>query len=205
VSKPLYEDCSRFRPVKGRYSPYGALYGFSSNLVEHMALKTLQSDAVKHFGLEDVFVDGNADKLAWVNGWRKLPHLKREVEAQFDYPQQFAEDIFDRIERALRTRASRGEAKTVHTGRVFILSGDAPDLPIRYIYQDEAQILSDRREGRCVLSYKTPGGWVAVTKSILTEVLGEGQDVTFAGLPPVAAEVLKLMCPLLVSTRLGGP
>jgi hypothetical protein len=72
------------------------------------------------------------------------------------------------------------------------------------MYQDEAQVLSDRREGRCVLSYKTPGGWVAVTKSILTEVLGEGQDVTFAGLPPVAAEVLKLMCPLLVSTRLGG-
>jgi hypothetical protein len=204
VSKPLSDDCSRFRPVKGTYSPYGVLYGFSSNLIEHMALKTLQPDAVTHFGLEDVFVDGDADKLAWVNGWRKLPHLKREVETQFDYPQQFAEDIFDRIERALRTRASRGEAKTVHTGRVFILSGDAPDLPVRYMYQDEAQVLSDRREGRCVLSYKTPGGWVAVTKSILTEVLGEGQDVTFAGLPPVAAEVLKLMCPLLVSTRLGG-
>jgi hypothetical protein len=32
-----------------------------------------------------------------VSGWRKLPHLKREVEKLFDCPQQFAEDIFDRI------------------------------------------------------------------------------------------------------------
>jgi hypothetical protein len=37
-----------------------------------------------------------------------------------------------------------------------------------------------------------------MTKSILTEVLGEGNDVKIAGLPPGAAEVLKLMCPNLV-------
>ena len=29
----------------------------------------------------------------------KLPHLKRDVEKLFDYPQQFAEDIFNRISR----------------------------------------------------------------------------------------------------------
>ena len=63
---------------------------------------------------------------------------------------------------------------------------------------DEPHLLSDRREGRCVLSYKTPGGWVAITKAILTEVLGAGRDVKIAGLPPVAVEVLKLMCPNLV-------
>ena len=78
-----------------------------------MALKTLQPDAVTHFSLEDVFVGGEAstDKLAWVSGWRKLPHLKREVEKLFDYPQQFAEDIFDRIEQcAAQTRFRwRGE------------------------------------------------------------------------------------------------
>ena len=109
LSKPLYDDCPNFRPVAGAYSPYGVLYGFSSDLIEHMALKTLQPDAVKHFGLEDVFVGGEANtgKLAWVSGWRKLPHLKREVEKLFDYPQQFAEDIFDRIEHALRRRVVR--------------------------------------------------------------------------------------------------
>ena len=63
---------------------------------------------------------------------------------------------------------------------------------------DETQLLSDRQEGRCVVSYKTPGGWVAITKTVLTEVLGAGRDVKIVGLPPVAVGVLKLMCPSLV-------
>jgi hypothetical protein len=225
VAKALSDDCSHFRPVAGAYSPYGVLYGFSSDLMKHIALKTLQPDAVTHFSLEDVFVGGEAatDKLAWVSGWRKLPHLKREVAKLFDYPQQFAEDIFDRIEQALRRRVSDGEANAVvHTGRLFILPGDhlqadseaslIPDLSVRYIRSsdmqivaahkadahDEPHLLSDRREGKCVLSYKTPGGWVAITKGILTEVLGAGRDVKIVGLPPVAVGVLKLMCPGLV-------
>ena len=146
-----------------------------------------------------------------------------EVEKLFDYPQQFAEDIFDRIEHALRRRAADGEANAVvQTGRLFILPADdpqadaktslIPDLPGRYIGSsdmqmvaahkadayDETHLLSDRREGKYVLSYQTPGGWVAITKDILTEVLGEGRDVKIVGLPPVAAGVLKLMCPNLL-------
>ena len=223
VSKPLHDDCLNFRPVAGAYSPYGVLYGFSSDLIEHMALKTLQPDAVKDFSLEDVFAGGDTDKLAWVSGWRKLPHLKPEVEKLFDYPQQFAEEVFDRIENALRRCVSGGEANAVvQTGRLFVLQGDhlqthpdvslIPDLPLRYIGSsdmqlvaahkadsyDETHLLSDRREGRCVVSYKTPRGWVAITKAILTEVLGAGRDVKIVGLPPVAVGVLKLMCPNLV-------
>jgi hypothetical protein len=223
--KPLRDDCPHFRPVAGAYSPYGVLYGFSSDLMGHMAFKTLQPEAETRFGLEDVFVGGDADsnKLAWVSGWRKLPHLTREVETLFDYPQQFAEDVFDRIERALRKRIFDGEANAVvPTGRLFILPGDdlrtdsaaslIPDLPVRYIQSsdvqivaalkanayDEKRLLSDRREGKCVLSYQTPGGWVAITKAILSEVLGAGRDVKIVGLPPAAAGVLKLMCPNLV-------
>jgi hypothetical protein len=225
VSKPLYDDCPSFRPVAGAYSPYGVLYGFSTDLLEHMALKALQPDAVTRFGLEDVFVGGkaNTDKLAWVSGWRKLPHLTPEVAKLFDYPQQFAEDIFNRIEHALRRRVSNGEANAVvQTGHIFVLAGDneqsdskaslIPDLPVRYIASsdmqivaahradsyDEARLLSDRHEGKYVLSYKTPGGWVAITKAMLTEVLGAGRDVKIVGLPPAADEVLKLMCPNLV-------
>ena len=230
VSKPLYDTCPHFRPVDGACSPYGILYGFSSHLIEHMALKASQPDAATHFGLEDVFVGGDTDKLVWVSGWRKLPHLQREVEKLFDYPQQFAEDIFDRIEQALRRRASGGEANAaVQTGRLFILPWDdrqadsnaslIPDLPLRYIgssdmqivaahqadYCDEPNLLSDRREGKCLLSYKTPGGWVAITKTILTEVLGAGRDVKIVGLPPVAVGVLKLMCPDLVVLRENAP
>ena len=89
-------------------------------------------------------VGANAGKLAWVSGWRKLPHLKPEVAKLFDYPQQFAEDIFDRLEHALRRRVSDGEANAVaQTGRLFVLPADdpqadskaslIPDLPVRYI------------------------------------------------------------------------
>ena len=223
VSKPLSDDCPHFRPVAGAYSPYGVLYGFSTDLLEHMALKTLQPDAVKDFGLEDVFVGETYDtgKLAWVSGWRKLPHLKPEVEKLFDYPQQFADDVFDRIEHALRRRVSGDEPDAAdQTGRLFVLDDRQtdsrvsliPDLPVSHIRSsdrqmvdalktepyDETRLLSDRREGRCLLSYKTSGGWVSISKEILTDVLGAGRDVKIVGLPPAAVGALKLMCPNLV-------
>jgi hypothetical protein len=92
LSKPLYDDCQHFRPVDGTYSPYGVLYGFSYNLIEHMALKSLRPDAVTRFGLEDIFAAGEADKLAWVSGWRKLPHIKPEVAKLFEYRRDFCSD-----------------------------------------------------------------------------------------------------------------
>jgi hypothetical protein len=225
MSKTLLEDCPHFRPVRGTYSPYGVLYGFTSDLIEHMALKTLQTDAVTHFGLEDVFVgnDANADKLAWVNGWRKLPHVAPDVARLFDYPQQFAEDIYHRIEYALRERVSDGGPNGVaQTGRIFLpaddLSADSkasliPDLPATHIrssdaqivavhkadFYDETHLLSDWREGKFVVSYRTAGGWVAITKDILTEVLAAGDDVKIAGLPAAAAASMKLLCPNLVA------
>ena len=146
ASKPLHDDCLRFRPVAGAYSPYGVLYGFSADLLKHMALKALEPDAVNHFGLEDVFVAGDADsdKLAWVNGWRKLPHLAPEAGRLFDYPQQFAEDIFDRIEDALRR-------DVVQTGRLFVLAADDPldDSKVLVIPEpyDKTQRVSDWQQG----------------------------------------------------------
>ena len=189
-----------------------------------MAFKTLQPDAVTRFGLEDVFVGEEVDtgKLVWVSGWRKLPHLSREVESLFDYPQQFAEDVFNRIEHALRRRVA-GEADAVApSGRLFILSAEdleadftaslIPDLPVTYIRSsdkqlvaehaavsyDEAHLVSERREGKYLLSYKISGGWVAITKTVLTEVLGAGRDMKIVGLPSAAAAVWKLMCGDLV-------
>jgi hypothetical protein len=214
MSTALHDDCPQLRPVDGAYSPYGILFGFSSNLFEHMALKTIQLDAVTRFSLEDVFTDGGADKLDWVSSWRKLPHIKPEMAKLFEYPQQFAEDIFARIENALRRCVSDQESNAaVQTGRLFISPGDSlSDLPVKYIQSsdmqivaahkaesyDQTQLLRDRMEGEFVLSYPTSGGWVAITKDILTEVLGAGRDVKIAGLPRVAAGVMKLMCPGLV-------
>jgi hypothetical protein len=201
----LRADLSHFRPITGAYSPYGLIYGFSSNLTEHMALKTLQAEATTRFSLEDVFAgeQGGGDKLAWVSGWRKLPHIRPEVQKLFEYPQQFAEDIFERIEQALRSSA------TVQTGRLFIKAAPIADLSTRYIGSSDPQIvaagnahayeetrlLHDRKEGMFLVSYRTAGGWVALTKDVLTEVLAMGRDAKLVGLPGTAAAVLSLMCP----------
>jgi hypothetical protein len=209
----LREDFPRFRPVDGGCSPYGVIFGLPSHLIEHMALKAIEHDAERRFSLEDVFddADTSAAKLAWVNGWRQLPHIDREVQRLYDYPQQFAEDVFDRIETELRRRDST-------SGRLYIASGDAaiPELPARYFVSsdrqivathtaepnaepyDRAQLLAGRREGHFLVSYETPGGWVALKKALLTEVLGAGRDARIVGLPLGAAQALRLMCTDLV-------
>jgi hypothetical protein len=104
----------------------------------------------------------------------------------FEYPQQFAEDIFARIEHAFRTGIS-----AVQTGRLFLVPGDSPQAASG----EQKQLLERRLEGEFLLSYRTSGGWVAISKDILTEVLGAGRDVKITGLPPAAAGVLRLMCP----------
>jgi hypothetical protein len=223
VAKALHADCAQFRPIDGTYSPYGVLYGFSSQLLEHMALKTVQPGAETRFSLEDAFTSGGADKLEWVSGWRKLPHVPREVTKLFEYPQPFAVDMFERIERALRKLAAADEAGVAaRTARLFVLIGaelpaespasHAPDLPAEYFVSsdrhwaaahklepcEETALLHGRTEGELVVSYRTPGGWVAISKDILTEVLGAGRDARIVGLPRDAGEVLKLMCPEVV-------
>jgi hypothetical protein len=227
VTKSLCDDCRQFRPADGAYSPYGAVYGFSSNLLEHMALKSTQRDAETRFSLEDVFSAGGADKLAWVNGWRNLPHVGAELAKLYAYPRTFAEAIFARVEQALRARASDaiGDAArgARRSGRLFIVAGDnseaassaatIPDLPVRYVQSsdkqivaaqkaeacDQAQLMKDRVEGHFVVSYETAGGWVAITKDLLTEVLAAGRDAKIVGLPSAAAETLRLTCRSLIA------
>ncbi|HLI85817.1 MAG TPA: hypothetical protein VKV17_18020 [Bryobacteraceae bacterium] len=222
--EPLRQDFPRFRPVPGSFSPYGVIFGLPSNLIEHMALKTLERDAETRFSLEDVFDDvfddenTGAAKLAWVNGWRRLPHVAPEAQRQYDYPQQFAEEIYSRIGQELR-RDSAGSG----TGRLYIVPGDNPDtdskassipeLPAGYFRSsdtqlvearqaepcDREQLLAERQEGHFLVSCETPGGWTALKKSLLTEVLAAGRDARITGLPPAAAQVLRLMCADLVA------
>jgi formyltetrahydrofolate synthetase len=194
------------------------MYGFSSNLMEHMAIKTLQPDAEIRFSLEDVFAEGaaGAERLAWVSGWRRLPHMTQQVQQLYEYPQQFAEQIFERIVQALRRRAPDGEAQAARTGRMFIVTGEEAttsaaaiaDLQAEYILSsdaqvvaanqarhcDQARLLRDRHEGEFILSYETPGGWTAITKDILTEVLGAGRDAKVTNLPGAAAAALRVTC-----------
>jgi hypothetical protein len=146
----------------------------------------------------------------------------------YDYPQQFAEDLYDRIGHELGRRDSNaGECDGSGTGRLYIVSlpdrsGDAretdseaaaiPELPPRYFGSsdrqivaahkaapcDRAQLLHERREGHFLVSYETPGGWVALRKDLLAEVLGAGRDARIVGLPLDAAQVLRFMCTDLV-------
>jgi hypothetical protein len=204
--EPLRDDFPRFRPIEGGCSPYGVIFGLPSHLVEHMALKALQHDAETRFSLEDVFdnADSGAAKLAWVNGWRKLPHIDAEVQRMYDYPQRFAEEICGRMEGELGRRDPK-------TGRLCIESRDdtaIAEVPTRYFVSsdnqivdahnaepsDRAQLLRDRKEAHFLVSYETPGGWTALKKDLLTEVLGAGRDVRIVGLPPNAEQVLWLMC-----------
>ncbi len=217
----LRDDFPRFRPVDSGCSPFGVIFGLPSHLIEHMALKALQHDAETQFGLEDAFGDVldheglSAAKLAWVDGWRRLPHIDREVQRLYDYPQAFAEEIYGRIERELQ------RCEGLRSGRLYIVSGDGPEtdpevwavpeLPGRYFVSsdrqivaghkaescDRAQLLAGRREAHFLVSYETPGGWLALKKDLLTEVLGAGRDARVAGLPVEAAQVLRLMCGIM--------
>ena len=224
LAKSLYDDCRNFKTAAGACSPYGVLYGVATNIVEHIAFKALHREDAAPFGLEDVFVGGGADKRAWVTGWRKLPHVDRRLQRLYAFPFELAEALFARVEQALRTRATNDGAGTApRTGRLFVVAaGDAeaeskaaaiPDLPVRYVEssdirvvaagkataRDNEQIADSRMEGHLAVSYETPGGWVAVSKDFLTEVLGAGRAVRLVGLPGAAAERLRLMCGDLVA------
>src|SRR5690606_23283081 len=152
-------------------------------------LKTLVPEAVPPFSLEDAFTEGDAGsgKLEWVSGWRKLPHISKDMQQKFDYPQQFAARIFARIEDALRTGGRGQTGLASPTGRIFIEpAGGHPDaiaaavtpLPVQYVLSsdvqvvagyrarscDEASLLHDRYEGEFAVSYQTSGGWIGISK-----------------------------------------
>jgi hypothetical protein len=217
LARSLHRDCAQFRPVPGACSPFGVIFGFSNNLLEHMAVKTLQADTGRRFSLEDAFSaqgDG-ADKLAWVSGWRQLPHIDPEVLKMYEYPQQFAEEIFARIEQALGAHA----AGAPRTGRLSLDAGSTfADLPAGYFLSSDGNVVAagramacdndrlqhDREEGEWLASYRTAGGWTAISKDLLTDVLGEGRDARMAGLPGEAAGVVALMCPGLLAPAAGN-
>lgn len=214
LAKPLSEDLAEFRPIDGSYSPYGLIYGFSSNLTELMAFKTLQTEAATAFSMEDVFAEEDArDKLAWVSGWRKLPHIKQDIQRRFDYPQQFAADIFERIEQALRERIAHGETNAAaRTGRLVIAAADdshtgpeasaVAELAVRYIQSsdrqivaahkaqsyDEAQLLRDRQEGMFVVSYRTLGDGSPLPRTFSPKSWARGAMSRLPGypVPPLA-------------------
>ena len=225
LAATLASDSIVFQPRPGCYSPYGIIYGFAFNLLEHMVLKSLQPDAERRFSLEDVFSeDGSgAAKLAWVDGWRKLPHVSPEVQRLFDYPQEFAEAAFARVAQALQWRAvAIGRGARTDPGRLILAADGGADrdtatsaaalLPAdlvrssdpawidarRALPWDNERLLRERQEGMYLVSFPSGPGWVGLSKDLLTQWLQAGKDVRVTGLPASAAAVLRLTAPELV-------
>lgn len=213
LAPALLEDSRRCRPEAGAYAPYGALFGFASNILELLAFKTLVPEPVAPFSMEDAFSPGADDKRAWVNDWRKLPHVKPEVVAQYAYAEDFVQALHARIEAALEQRADA--ASGYPCGKLYINHNPtgAAALPIRHIVasastwieagkataQDAGNLLHCRMEGEFLASFETADGWVGVSKDLLTEVLGAGVDAALMDLPPATAALLAKMCPGLVA------
>lgn len=220
LAAPLLEDCQRCRPTEQGYAPCGALFGFSSNLLELMAFKTLQLESDIRFSLEDIFTPGDAAKRSWVNDWRRLPHINPEVVQQFQYPQDHVAALHERLEQALQRRVAAdplSDARSV--GRLLIVDAAQEavdpaqqrfaDLPTRYVLSSDAAVveagmatakdaedlLHCRMEGEFLVSWPTPGGWAALDKDLLTELVGTGTDAKIVGLPEDAAAILGLMYP----------
>ena len=80
-----------------------------------------------------------------------------------------------------------------------LLATDDPLL--RDPFLTPVETVRSRLEGEFIVSYETPGGWVGISKDILTDVLGAGRDAKIVGLPSAAANVLKLMCPERVALQ----
>lgn len=220
LAAPLLADCARSAPHPDAWSPYGALYGFASNLLELIAFRTLARDALPEFGIEDVFTDGDARKREWAEGWRRLPHIRPEIAQQFAFPQEFAEAIHARLVTALQRRASgigapaRGrllvgmdDAKAHAEGSAQAAAAPVSELPPRYIVssdpqwvaagnavaKDEADLLHCRNEGEYLVSFASESGWTAVTKDLLSDVIGNGRDARIDSLPAAPAAILRLM------------
>jgi hypothetical protein len=218
LAQALHADCALGAPPAAGWSPYGALYGFASNLLELIAFKTLTREAQPEFSMEDVFSTGDARKREWAEGWRRLPHIRPEVAQQFAYPEAFANAIHARIEAAL-TRRAAGACQGA-TGCVYVGTDDASlpgkpleqapgptPLPQRYVVssdpglvasgiataKDEADLLHCRNEGEFLVSYATDGGWTAVTKDLLTDVIGAGKTARIAPFPAAAEAIFRLM------------
>lgn len=212
LAPALLEDSRRCRPEPGAYAPYGALFGFSSNILELLSFKTLVPEPVPPYSMEDAFSTGDATKRAWVNAWRQLPHVKPEVAAQYAYAEDFVNALHSRIEAALE-QCVVGVSQRAGKLQLRAAPGSLPELPARHVlssdpawiaagratHQDEGDLLHCRMEGEFLVSFRSEGGWVGISKDLLTEELGGGADVALSGLPAGPAAVLALMCPGLAA------
>jgi hypothetical protein len=209
----LREDARSFDPAHRPYSPLGIAGGFCADLLSSMALATLHRQPGPGPSLEDLFVSR-------VDPEGRLP---RE---QFEYSTDWAGLVFQRMVAALEVRASStaAHASRVPGARMFVVpSGQnvgsfLDQLPDGIVSAQDhcltsdvnralakgttafprSQMLSDRTEGRFLASAEVDGKWFAVSKTIVTEVIGQGRDALVIDVPEPVIDVLRVTCPGLM-------
>lgn len=214
LASSLEDDALRLAPAPDGYSPLGIVYGFSSDILGNMAMRTLIAKSALAFSLEDAFVasDDSAVRLAWTTPW-KSPFHEGGARAILEYSPDLAEQIYQRLRRALHALTAPTEQPHRPTGQLFVIPSSVATDPLtadrlpegvvpaqEFVYStaDQGQsrdVAYDRKEGRCLVSYQSDGEWVAVSKSVLTHVMDQGRDAVITGIDPKAIEVLRLTCP----------
>jgi hypothetical protein len=212
---PLREDAASFAPVDGRYSPYGAAYGFVADVLSNIAVDVLVGNSARGLSLEDMFRgDGDLDAArARAEGWRQLPRRPGELE-HFDHSHEWAEIMFARLIAALEARARAGRAlnaSELPDARLqLVANGEAtaPELcftsdprtaaAIGATPQPVRDMVADRLEGRFLASVESGGQWIGISKLLVTTCLAQGRSVVLPDMSPRMAAVLRLTCPDLV-------
>ena len=178
-----------------------------------MVMATLDRQLAPGLSLEDLFVT-------------RVDPESRLAREPFEYSPDWAGLVFQRTVAALEVRACSTEANasTVTGARMFVVprgrkveslveklpDGTVPAqqhcltsdvnraLEMGTTAFPKSQILGDRNEGRFLASAEIDGKWFAVSKTILTEVIGQGLDALIVDVPEPVIDVLQVTCPGLM-------
>jgi hypothetical protein len=210
AAQRLREDARSLDPAQRPSSPLGITCGFCADLLSGMVLATLHHPASPGPSLEDMFATS----------------VNPEARLDFEYSPDWAHQVFQRTVAALELRARSTEANATPLGttRIFAVprglspSSLAERLPDGTVPAQEhclssdvnralvegatafpkSQILGDRNEGRFLASAEIDGKWFAVSKTIVTEMIGRGFDALIVDVPEPVIDVLRVTCPDLI-------
>ena len=218
LASSLIEDARATSPAGRPYSPHGMTYGFIADVLSNMAQDTLMGHESFGIGLEDMFVSGGDldGKLARASQWAALPRRPGEYQ-HFDCSIPWAVECHARLTAALSARALHPDRPNasdrrvarifvgvkskdaVHAGDCSVTSDVSRVRPEGPAFCQEAQLITDRHEGRFLASAPVGTGWFGISKAILTTCTSTGLDVVVDDVPEAAIDVLRLTCPALVA------
>jgi hypothetical protein len=223
----LLGDLGALADARQVYSPFAITYGFCADLFSNIGMDALAAPSSGAWAVEDLF-DGTGRHseatAARAKRFERLP-MRTGERPHFDYASQLAAGVVDRLAEALAARAHRPHdlnASGRRTGRLLIRpaaesaaaasAGTVPPAVAadEHCFTTEAdpvgaitpwpapQLLIDRDEGRYLASVEVGKTWFAVSKVILTLILGQGQDAVLPSLPDAVVQALRFSCAAII-------